>query len=457
MAELLEHDCGARKGERPIVKRSIRARIARRAGPVSRWGLLLTAVALVAALLGTGISAYLAVQSSTVPLVRLMAREIVSGARHSLHVGNAPTPEVIQDALAELSSEGVRYVAVTGRDGVPIASAGTPAASSWSPPDRGPGPTVQLGPKGRVRATGPFIGPGRGAGWRSRTGAPPDAALPWQALADARIVVEFEPIAVQHLAGHALATLVIGACAALVLLGAALVFWRLSVRAERAAAQLERDRQLKNLGQMSAVLGHELRNPLAGLKGHAQLMLRKLPTGDGARRAAETVVREAVRLEQLANQVLEFARTGELQPRPEDPLALARGAAEAIENGRVRVESRSAELPRWLLDRPRMEQVLTNLLRNAVQASPQGEEVELAVELEGHHTLVFEVRDRGEGLAPGDEEAIFQPFVTHRAKGSGLGLTLARQIVEGHGGRIEARNRPGGGAVFRVSIPGQEA
>ncbi len=457
MAELLEHDRVARAGERPSVKRSLRARIAARAGPVSRWGLLLTAVALVAALLGTGISAYLTVQSSTVPLVRQMAREIVSAARHSLHVGDAPTPEVMQEALAELGSEGVRYVALTGLDGAPIVSAGTPAASSsWSPPDRGPGPSIQLGPGARVRATGPFIGPGRGAGWRSRTGAPPHAAPPWQGLADARIVVEFEPVAVQHLSAHAVATLVIGVCAALVLLGAAVVFWRLSVRAERTAAQLERDRQLKSLGQMSAVLGHELRNPLAGLKGHAQLILRKLPAGDGARRAAEMVVREAVRLEQLANQVLEVARTGELEPRLEDPLALARGAAEAMACDRVRVESRPAELPRWSLDRPRMEQVLTNLLRNAIQASPEGEEVELAVQLERDDALVFEVRDRGEGLEPGDEEAIFQPFVTHRAKGSGLGLTLARQIVEGHGGRIEARSRPGGGAVFRVSIPRQE-
>jgi signal transduction histidine kinase len=103
-----------------------------------------------------------------------------------------------------------------------------------------------------------------------------------------------------------------------------------------------------------------------------------------------------------------------------------------------------------------MEQVLTNLLRNAVQASPESDPVELAAYLEGEDTLVFEVRDRGEGLTPGDEESVFQPFVTRRTKGSGLGLTLARQIVEGHGGRIEARNRPGGGAVFRVSIPREQ-
>jgi two-component system sensor histidine kinase HydH len=437
--------------------RSLRARIGAHAGKVSRWGLLLTAVALFIALLGTGLSAYLAVEGSTAPLVRMLARELVASARHSLHAaGGAVAPEALKELLGELGSEGVRYVAVIGPDGALIASAGTPAVTSWSPVEGGPGPQLDLGPGARARVTGPFVGAGRGAGWRARTGAPADAPLPWEALADARIVIEFDPVAVQHLSAHVLATLVIGACTALVLLGATVVFWRLSLRAERAAAQLERDRQLKRLGQMSAVLGHELRNPLAGLKGHAQLILRRLPEGDAARNAAETVVREAVRLEQLANEVLEFARTGEVRPRSEDPLLVARGAAEALDGERVRVEGRPEGLPPWPLDRPRMEQVLTNLLRNAVQASPESDPVELAAYLEGEDTLVFEVRDRGEGLTPGDEESVFQPFVTRRTKGSGLGLTLARQIVEGHGGRIEARNRPGGGAVFRVSIPREQ-
>jgi two-component system sensor histidine kinase HydH len=455
MAERVDRDRRTSdRRDRAAAPRSLRVRFAEHAGPVSRWGLLLTALALLAALVGTGLSAYLAVESSTVPIVRLLARELVSSARHSLHVSGVLTPEAMQDMLVELGPEGVRYLAVTRPDGTPIVSAGSPARpSSWSPAGAGPGPELELGPGARARATGQFIGPGRGAGWRARTGAAPQEPLPWQALADARIVVEFEPLAVQHLSAHALATLGIGACAALVLLAATVVFWRLSLRAERAAAQLERDRQLRTLGQMSAVLGHELRNPLAGLKGHAQLLLRKLPAGDAARKTAEVVVREAVRLERLANQVLEFARTGEVQPLSEDPLRIVRGAAEAVGCDRVRLESRPEELPPWSLDRTRMEQVLTNLLRNALEASPEGEPVDLAAYLDGEDTLVFEVRDRGEGLAPGDEESIFQPFVTHRAKGSGLGLTLARQIVEGHGGRIEARNRRGGGAVFRVSVP----
>jgi two-component system sensor histidine kinase HydH len=438
---------------------ALRARIAARAGPVGRWGLLLTAIGLVIALLATGVSTYLAVGSSTVPIVRSLARELVASARHSLHVGDVVTPDAVEEVLASLAREGVRYVAVVRPDGTAVVAAGAPAATNWSLAAEadGPGPRVELGDGTLARATAPFIGAGRGAGWRARTGAGPDVPLPWQALADARIVVEFQPAAVQHLRSHVLATVVIGACTAMLLLAAAIVFWRLSVRAERASAQLERDRQLKKLGEMSAVLGHELRNPLAGLKGHAQLAVRKLAVDHPARAATETVIREAVRLEQLANQVLEFARTGEVDRRAEDPLAIARAAADAVSSERVLVARAAAPLPRWPLDRARIEQVLTNLLRNAVQASPDGRSVELAAFLDGDETLVYEVRDRGEGLRPGDEDAIFEPFVTRRAKGSGLGLTVARQIVQQHGGVVEAQNRPDGGAIFRVRIPRGEA
>ena len=107
MAELLDRDRDASVlGDRMSPRRPVRARVAARAGTVSRWGLLLTALALLAALLGTGLSAYLAVESSTLPIVRLLGRELVSSARHSLHVAGALTPEVMQEVLAEFGSRG---------------------------------------------------------------------------------------------------------------------------------------------------------------------------------------------------------------------------------------------------------------------------------------------------------------------------------------------------------------
>jgi two-component system sensor histidine kinase HydH len=99
-----------------------------------------------------------------------------------------------------------------------------------------------------------------------------------------------------------------------------------------------------------------------------------------------------------------------------------------------------------------MRQVLENLLRNALDAAPPEAPVEIVASTEPAG-LVFTVRDRGPGIPPGDLERIFEPFVTGRVRGTGLGLAVARRIVDLHGGRISVRNRDGGGAEFRVVLP----
>jgi two-component system sensor histidine kinase HydH len=250
---------------------------------------------------------------------------------------------------------------------------------------------------------------------------------------------------------RALITLAIAIGAAMILVIAAAVFWRLSRRADAIEGQLVRDQRLKALGQMSAVLGHELRNPLASLKGHAQLLLEKLADDHPGRRGAETVVEEARRLERLSGQVLDFARTGEVRVEPTDPVALVRGAVERASAEPVEVDAGGAPAS-WLLDPAKMEQVLVNLLDNARQESPEGAAVEVSLRVEGQR-LAVEVRDRGAGIEPDDLERIFEPFVTTRVHGTGLGLALARRIVEEHGGRIGAANHRDGGAVIRIELP----
>jgi len=202
---------------------------------------------------------------------------------------------------------------------------------------------------------------------------------------------------------------------------------------------------------MSAILAHEIRNPVASLKGHAQLLAERLKPGGRERRSADRVVAEAKRLETLAADLLDFCRTGPLKRRPADPAALLAAAADAVDASRVRVAREGAPAA-WPLDTARLQQVLTNLLRNACQASPDGRPVEAGVTVESGR-LVFEVRDFGAGIPAGDEERIFEPFYTTRTQGTGLGLGVARRIVELHGGTITAENHPEGGARFRVSIP----
>jgi two-component system sensor histidine kinase HydH len=293
---------------------------------------------------------------------------------------------------------------------------------------------------------GPGHGRGPGRGWRRGHRPGPGAPPAFECL-----ILALDPAAATPVAARAGVTLLLSGVAAALLLGVALVFWRASRRAELLAAELARDKQLKLLGEMSAVLGHELRNPLASLKGHAQLLLEKISTEHAARSGAERVVSEAKRLERLTGEVLEFARTAQLDLVPTDPLAVARASASAVEDARVElvVESPPATCR---LDAHRMQQVLENVLRNALQASAADGRVTLRVAGSPDGAL-FSVRDRGTGIAGSDIERIFEPFVTGKTRGTGLGLAVAKRIVEGHGGTIAARNHPGGGVEITIALP----
>ena len=105
----------------------------------------------------------------------------------------------------------------------------------------------------------------------------------------------------------------------------------------------------------------------------------------------------------------------------------------------------------WIMDAQRMQQVLANLLHNAVEASPEGAPIDVTASMEGP-SLVLSFRDQGEGIADENLDRIFEPFFTTRTRGTGLGLAVARRIVELHGGTLTARTVPGGGAEFRVTL-----
>jgi two-component system, NtrC family, sensor histidine kinase HydH len=438
-----------------------------------RWALLATTVVMSVVLLATGMWSIVATHTAALSLTHSQVVGVSMAARRALRTAGGLDAEAVQEAVAELRSEGVGYLGVVDAEGKVVVSAGEPApATTWRPAELAHGPRVQASRKGfGVRMQVPLLeGPrrgGMGAGrfgrrwWHGgdaeEPGVEPGPGLgpghgPWQALRGHLLVIELESADARWLAAQAHLTLLADLVAAALLLGLGAVFWRLSRQAEETSAQLARDGQLKALGGMSALLGHELRNPLTSLKGHVQLLLEKLPADHQGRRGAETVLRETVRLENLSRQVLEFARTGSVELANEDPVALARAAADSAGDPRVRIAVTGEAQP-WPLDRARMEEVLVNLLRNAVEASPSEQPIDLMVAIRAGQELTYEVRDHGEGLAPGDEERIFEPFYTRKSKGTGLGLALARRIVEGHGGRISAGNLVDGGAAFRVSLP----
>jgi two-component system sensor histidine kinase HydH len=162
------------------------------------------------------------------------------------------------------------------------------------------------------------------------------------------------------------------------------------------------------------------------------------------------VVREAVRLEQLTADLLSFVRSEQVDRRDVDPAGVLEAAVDEVGAERIAIDATSAP-GRWPLDARLMQRVLANLLRNALQASPDGTaEATLSAE---NGQLIFRVRDHGEGIASTERERIFEPFFTTRLRGTGLGLAVASRIVALHRGTITQTNHPDGGALFSVVIP----
>jgi two-component system sensor histidine kinase HydH len=225
---------------------------------------------------------------------------------------------------------------------------------------------------------------------------------------------------------------------------------RLLRRNEEAMRRLEQERHLASLGTMSAVVAHELRNPLAALKGHAQLLVESLESQPREKAQAQRVVDAAWRLERLSGSLLDLARTGTLAREEASPASLVKASVAPLDPSRVRVDESWAPA-RWSLDPIRFQQVVMNLVENGLQTTGDGA-VEVRIAEEGGH-LVIEVRDHGPGVPAADRERIFEPFVTSRAHGVGLGLAVARQVVALHGGTLVALDAPGGGALFRIEIP----
>jgi two-component system sensor histidine kinase HydH len=341
--------------------------------------------------------------------------------------GGPPSSAELASVLHQHDADGVRYVALVDMRGRVIAEAGTPLGTP-TPRERKPIEMVHVsGSRIRVEVRVNF---------RRAWGEGSRAMI---------IVVEVETSEADALRGAARRTMAIGLAAALLLLGVAIALVRRELRRQRTERDRERERRLASLGEMSAVLAHEIKNPLASLKGNAQLLAAMLPDGEKPRAKADRVVDEAVRLEKLTQDLLAFVRTGQLERGNYDPAIVARDAASAVK-GDITVEG-GAKL--WSLDGGRIREVLVNLIDNAVAAGPP---VRVRVAID-QGVLVYEISDKGPGVPAAERDRIFEPFHTGKTRGTGLGLAIAKRIVEQHGGQISVDDAPGGGARFRIVIP----
>jgi signal transduction histidine kinase len=360
--------------------------------------------------------------------------------------GRRNNPDYWQEALQEIVERHrteVSFLALLGRESGVLAAAGDASEAA----NLAPGTIVTLhgtrifvfdfplaSPRQMPRGAG-----SASAGWRLRLGLNAVAADFIRTQAIVHVVVT---------------------CIAVVALVAVSYYLLLTLgRFVDLKAREESERHLRVLGSMSATLAHEIRNPLGAMKGLTQLAQEELPEAHRTQELMTTVISEAERLEKLVSSLLDFARPRAQQLREFD-------FRQAVSEVHEMLRSRAAEQKIALSldagtqplvmrsDPDGIRQVLFNVLLNALDATPPGGAVKFRVRADSRGgRLHIEIDDTGHGLPAVDPEELFQPFVTTKTQGTGLGLAVTRRIVENLGGKVALSNLPGGGARCVMELP----
>lgn len=234
----------------------------------------------------------------------------------------------------------------------------------------------------------------------------------------------------------------------------ALALYRLTRREERHVLEMARRESLAQLGEMGAMLAHEIRNPLAGIKGYAQVIERK-PMEERNSRFAGRIVVETQRLEALVSDLLDYARSDREAMATVNLGEVLCHTAELLqpdaEKSQVKITCDCPVGLEAMGNEDRLGQVVLNLGKNAIQAMPEGGTLLMTAEASGKQVTV-KVIDNGRGIGQEELPKIFEPFFTTKAKGTGLGLALCRKIVEEHGGSIEVQSTAGAGTAVSITL-----
>jgi two-component system sensor kinase FixL len=236
-------------------------------------------------------------------------------------------------------------------------------------------------------------------------------------------------------------------------------------RLQELQSELAHVSRLTEMGQMASALAHELNQPLTAATNYLEAAQLLFAGGSSAAiersaRVVDNALGQVGRATQIIRRLREFVRKGETQQRAESIGKIIEEAAAlaligAKERG-VKVQLQSApQLPDVLIDKVQIQQVVVNLMRNAIEAMELSHRRELTISaaMNEDGTVVISIVDTGPGIAPEVDARLFQPFVTTKAQGMGVGLSICRSIVEAHNGKLWAEPNPDGGTVFRFTVP----
>lgn len=243
-------------------------------------------------------------------------------------------------------------------------------------------------------------------------------------------------------------------------LGAVALFQDLS-EVKRMREQIREADRLAAIGELSASIAHEIRNPLCSIRGSAEILASDLKLDDNEAKLMQLILKESRRVNTIITNFLAFARQPLMNPSLIDVPAFMQELALQIrfnDAGTANSLHIAVDVfPEDMLlyaDEEQLRQVILNLARNAIEATGDGAEILLQAELDvPGKQAILRVRDNGPGVPAEERERIFEPFHTGRSVGTGLGLPIVKRIVVAHGGRVHVADGQDGGAVFEVHLP----
>jgi len=218
---------------------------------------------------------------------------------------------------------------------------------------------------------------------------------------------------------------------------------------------LLKSQRMAAIGELAAMVGHDLRNPLTGMTGAAYYLKKKLgpKTDKKEREMLQLIEQEIGHADKIINDLLEYSKEIRLELAQTEAKSITEDALKSMKiPSTIRVLNSTKQTPRIELDANQMRRVLANLIRNAVDAMPRGGTLRITSR-ESNDNLELIIADTGEGMTSETLERLWSPLYTTKAKGIGLGLPIAKRLVEAHGGSITVETKPSEGSTFTVTLP----
>ncbi len=235
--------------------------------------------------------------------------------------------------------------------------------------------------------------------------------------------------------------------------------WRARRRQQEMQLQLERSQKLSLVGQVAAGVAHELKNPLASIKGAVEIISDENTADSDRSEFREILFREIKRMDGTVTEFLEFARPKPTRIEQIDLSQLVQSSLRQLEAQAAKESIRIAEEIESGVsiegDREKLHQLILNIVLNAIQASQAGSLIEIGLCARAEN-VELKFRDNGQGMSRNDLERIFEPFYTTRASGSGLGLAIVKSIIDAHGGVIDIQSEVNAGTTVTVRLPRQQ-